>query len=197
MRGWTARQLLSHLGEVVPEIRVASFTMLEPATKETAPADFDPAHFVPRALNHRGYPEPIYEVPVSELSSAMNGSPPPNKVRALCSRATLIGGRAACLGLLDFRCEVSEHNTRALLTAMRLLGEHHGALLSSGRSFHYYGFRPRDPHEWLRFMANAVLLGPLTDIRHIAHSLIDGMACLRIDAHPAHPFEPIVLEYLQ
>jgi hypothetical protein len=117
------------------------------------------------------------------------------RVLALTSRCTFADGRPGHIPLLDFRCEPNDYFLRLLTVGLsRLAGS--GALLRSGRSFHFYGFRTMDQEEWRRFMAEALLLAPLTDVRYIAHRLLDGFAALRFTTSPHKPTEPTVAAYV-
>jgi hypothetical protein len=202
MIGWTAKKLLSELPTLSPAITSVSLNTYAPAPVLAARlgnrdvARIEPGRFVHEALRHRGYVSPILEIPVDQLSLALSGDPPSGEVRGFCSRVTLRGGDFAQLPLLDFQCEVRERNVDAIAVALKLLGQRRGALLASGRSYHYYGYDPLNQKEWYKFMSRAVLLDPLVDVRYVAHCLIDELACLRLDAHAAHPMEPVIVTQL-
>jgi hypothetical protein len=205
MIGWTARRLLSELPTVAPDIGTITWTSYVPApglafrlggTIETVAPTIEPLRFVREALHHRGDAKPITELRVETLAKALAADPPQGRVRGVCSRITFRNGQRANLPLLDFRCEVTEANANAILEALRLIGEGRGVLLNSGRSFHYYGLVPRHKDGWSRFMSFAILLAPLVDTRYVAHCLIEGVGCLRVDSHPAHPCEPVVVKAL-
>lgn len=202
MIGWTAKKLLSELPTLSPSITSVSLNAYAPAPVLAARlenrdvARIEPRRFVHEALRHRGYASPIVDIPVDQLSLALSGDPPDGEARGLCSRVTLRGGELAQLPLLDFQCEVREQNLDALMVALELLGQRRGALLVSGRSYHYYGYDPLNQKEWYRFMVRSALLDPLVDVRYVAHCLIDELACLRLDAHAAHPTEPVVVMQL-
>jgi hypothetical protein len=202
MIGWTAKKLLSELPTLSPSITSVFLNTYAPAPVLAARlenrdvAHIEPGRFVHEALRHRGYLSPIVEIPVGQLSLALLGDPPRDEVRGVCSRVTLRGGDTAQLPLLDFQCEVCEQNVDALVVALNLLGQRRGALLASGRSYHYYGYDPLNQKEWYQFMSRAALLDPLVDVRYVAHCLIDDLACLRLDAHSAHPTEPVIVAQL-
>lgn len=202
MLGWSATRLVHELPELSPNIASISLTTYAPAPAlamrlaKAEPAVVDPSVFVQEALRHRGFTGPICDVARDRLELALASSPPIGEVRGICSRVMLTDGAIAQLPLLDFQCEVSEANADALVVAMRKLGQKRGALLMSGRSYHYYGYDPLDHAHWHQFMFRAVLLNPLVDVRYIAHCLIEGLGCLRLDSAATHPSEPTVVRLI-
>jgi hypothetical protein len=59
-----------------------------------------------------------------------------------------------------------------------------GYILESGRSYHFYGEQLLDDSQWLRFLAESLLFGPVVDRRWVAHQLIESASALRISAGP-------------
>jgi hypothetical protein len=203
MIGWNAKQLLSALTRLSPSISTIAMTSYVPAPplaerlSLSSNLPFAPSMFVREALRHRGYASPIEDCPIELLADRLAASPFDGTVRGLCSRAQLLDGVEAQLPLLDFQCSVSDENASALVEAVRLMGQTRGALLESGRSYHYYGFDAMTQVEWRRFMAHSVLLAPLIDVRYLAHCMIEDLACLRVDARPNQRTEPIVVAVLE
>lgn len=156
----------------------------------------EPARFVHEALRHRGYEGPVVELRVEELALALAGVPGVDEVRGVCSRVRLRDDTVAHLPLLDFQCEVSEACADAITAAMGRMRQRRGALLLSGRSYHYYGFDPLNPIGWRRFMSRTVLLTAMIDVRYVAHCLIEDLACLRVDSHVVHPVEPVIVKMI-
>jgi hypothetical protein len=206
MLGWSARRLLCELPTLAPEVAAITVTTYPPVSETAVRLGQgisirgvqarEREEIVREALRHRGFVEPVVEIPVEELESTLLADPPANRVRALCSRVRLRSGAVANLPLVDFSCEVTDVAAAMVVAAMAQLGETHGALLESGRSFHYYGLAPRSDASWRRFMSFALLLAPLVDARHAAHGLIEDLGCLRLDAHPMQPVEPRVVRWL-
>jgi hypothetical protein len=118
------------------------------------------------------------------------------RVLGLCSRCRLCDGRTMHIPLMDFRVTPTSQSARAAKRALRAMGEAQGALLASGRSYHYYGFRLLEEAQWLEFMCRAILAAPLTDTRYIAHRLLAGMGVLRLTATAAKPVVPWVVTTL-
>ena len=198
-RGDTAHELVIELASARTDIAAFFLTSYQPApTLEERTAERTAtAPFITQALRHHGYPEPLRELQSRALPGALAEAPPVGFVRALCSRVRDRHGAFRHLPLLDFRHPVTDEASDAFVTAMQRLGESDGALLASTRSYHYYGFVPRDLEGWRRFMSQALLLSPLVDARFVGHCLIDDLACLRLDPFPTHPNEPVVVRRLQ
>jgi len=118
---------------------------------------------------------------------------------ALCSMCEDAAGRKLHIPMLDFRIGTKgDYGQIKLLTkALRHSREEDGAIVNSGDSYHYYGFRLLSPDDWQRFMAAWLLLGPLVDVRYIGHRLMARTAALRLNAAPPlKPKEPWVVRSL-
>ena len=133
-----------------------------------------------------------FEVSTAELLTALNRRHPDGTVLALCSRCTLRNRRTVHIPLMDFRVPPGRE---ALASLKRVLGTMnvHGAILESGRSYHFYGFDLVDPDQWLQFMARCLLLVPLTDTRYIGHRLLEGTGVLRLTTCTRKPKVPVVV----
>jgi len=120
-----------------------------------------------------------------------------DQVLALCSSCELLDGRARHIPMMDFMCVCSSTNLQKIKRALIELGQEKGAIVDSGRSYHFYGFDLMKQREWEKFLARCLLLYPLTDSRYIAHCLL-GDAVLRITHTKTEikPREPTVIEYL-
>ena len=81
--------------------------------------------------------------------------------------------------MLDFSVPSGVSQERTALTILNQLSCP-GALLSSGRSYHFYGSRLMDNSTMRRFLGEALLFAPITDARWIAHQLIEGACALRL-----------------
>lgn len=93
----------------------------------------------------------------------------------------------------------SGHGRRALdliIESLIRIGEFEGAILESGKSFHYYGLRLMSEKQWRRFMSACLLLGPLADVRYIGHRLLAGKAALRLNKAPHKETEPKIVACL-
>lgn len=124
-----------------------------------------------------------------EDSTARSGG----RVLAICSRCILRDGTVGHIPMMDFRCQPRRTSLNWIIKALRALGEEHGAILESGHSYHFYGFRLLDGNEWLHFLAKCLLLAPLVDTRYIAHRLLHGTCVLRLGVSAQKPVAPRIV----
>ena len=78
---------------------------------------------------------------------------------------------------------------------MKLIEQSDGAILSSGRSYHYYGTHLMEETEWFDFLGNCGLSG-LADPRYILHAIKDRCNVLRLSSCPLRPETPFVVSIL-
>jgi hypothetical protein len=97
------------------------------------------------------------------------------------------------LPMMDFRLEPTSEGLRRVVSALNQMQSIGGAILESGRSYHYIGFSLVSENEWLKFLAKSLLLSPLTDVRYIAHRMLEGVGYLRISTCPRKPQLPLVV----
>lgn len=121
---------------------------------------------------------------------------PDGTTLGLASIVHLEDGSYGHIPLMDFACPVSEKNLEIVSTGLRLLGQHEGAILDSGRSYHSYGFSVMTEPDWRDFMVRALFLDPFVDTRYVAHRLLSRRAVLRVTAHPVKKQEPHVVRVL-
>jgi len=121
---------------------------------------------------------------------------PENVVIALCSNCATQDGSFMHLPMMDFRLEPSPSSLLRVATALNQIRLKDGAILESGRSYHYVGFSLFTEGDWLRFLAKNLLLSPLTDSRYIAHRMLEGVGSLRITSCPRKPQVPFVVQIL-
>jgi hypothetical protein len=108
------------------------------------------------------------------------------------SKVTLSDGSIGHLPMIDFRCEPSDDNLRAVTDVARAIGERSGAFLNSGNSYHYYGLNVLGERDWVAFLGKCLLFAPLVDVRYIGHRLIDGHCRLRLSRIGAKPVPTVV-----
>ncbi len=120
----------------------------------------------------------------------------PSEAIGLCSTVALNNGESAHLPLLDFSIPPSHSNCKLVENAAQLLGFPHALVVESGRSYHLYGLGFLVQEAWIKFLARALLLAPLVDVRYVAHRLLAGHAVLRINATLNKPVEPHVVAEL-
>lgn len=97
----------------------------------------------------------------------------------LRSRIAMQDGTEQHLPMLDFRLAKSEAATETIERVLQNLGVA-GVLVSTDRSYHFYGGQPIPPSELHRFLARASLFTPVVDQRWIAHQQLDGVCALRL-----------------
>ena len=81
--------------------------------------------------------------------------------------------------LLDMDLPIAEASAAEAEEVARGLGINSGAIVDSGKSYHFWGLDLLSENQWLTFMSRALLLDRV-DSRWIGHRLIDGHASLRI-----------------
>ncbi|MFH1841445.1 MAG: hypothetical protein ABH800_01655 [Candidatus Nealsonbacteria bacterium] len=94
--------------------------------------------------------------------------------------------------MMDFAHPNSFKNAQDIEWLMQEIGQKEGVILSSGRSFHYYGVNLMNEAEWSNFLGNC-LLSELVESRYIAHRYKDQCGILRLSACPLRPKTPIVI----
>jgi len=145
-----------------------------------------PERFLDVAFSHTGEPPAqsscITRQEISDQRIASMIRELPNGFGLVVSSRvyTKPSGRIFHIPMLDFRCPPTAGNAKAILRMLSLLGQDHGVLVESGRSFHFYGIQLLSTREWGNFMAKALLFAPITDPRYIAHRLIDGECRLKV-----------------
>ena len=158
--------------------------------------------FIQEAIHHDSAREfsNRFEIPVSDLTDKLLQDHiarlSNDTVLALCSKCKLRDGSIGHIPMMDFRCLPSPENLDRVKAILKGLGQRNGAIVESGRSYHFYGFELLDQNEWIRFLAQCLLLHPFTDSRYIAHRLIGGTCALRITATKLKPKVPIVLDLM-
>jgi hypothetical protein len=158
-----------------------------------------PSRYVELAILHDKSPDDYYvnvartEITTSTIDSLVEGLKP-GFVLALSSKVELIDGASAHIPMMDFRCAPGDKNAMIVKNALAAMGEIHGFLVNSGRSYHYYGLRLLSADTWAKFLAMAILFTPVVDARYVAHRLADGACRLRVGTGPEKPSTPTVEE---
>lgn len=115
---------------------------------------------------------------------------------ALSSLVELRNGETRHIPMLDLHPVASEGNLTVAIAAMRALKPGPGLLLQSGKSYHYYSTQLFTQAELVRFLARAMLLGPIVDVRWVAHQIIEGACALRIGSGHGYRDLPFVVAHL-
>ena len=116
---------------------------------------------------------------------------------SVSSRVQLDDGRQAHIPMMDFRCQHSDANLEIIKRALVAMGQSHGALVQSSRSYHFYGLGLLAERAWLRFLGMSILFSPIADVRYIGHRLADGACRLRLSAAANRGDAPRVVAVFQ
>ena len=81
--------------------------------------------------------------------------------------------------MMDFNCEASSENLKKIQEFLDKIGQR-GAVLLSGRSYHYYGVELLSKRNWFLFLAKCLLFVDFVDSRYVGHRIIDNHTALRI-----------------
>lgn len=157
--------------------------------------------FIREALRHRPADEAIdiFETNVDSVADTLTKkieTLPDDAAIAICSRCITVDGSIKHIPMMDFRCKPTESNLKKLKIALHQMGQKHGALIQSGRSFHFYGFDLLTEDGWRKYLAQSLLMAPIADSRYIAHRLIEGVGSLRITNCRPKPDKPFVVDLL-
>jgi hypothetical protein len=121
----------------------------------------------------------------------------PGRMLAVSSLVELRSREIRHIPMLDLHYAASAANLRVSISAVNALRPRsRGLLLQSGKSYHYYGFELLTGDELMKFLASAILLGPIIDRRWIAHQLIEGACALRIGSGHGYQNLPFVVAEL-
>jgi hypothetical protein len=110
------------------------------------------------------------------------------------SRVELPDDKIAFIPMLDFSVKSGRTGGTATARACVEAISEPGLLVSSGRSFHFYGRRLLTSTEQVHFWAKALLLTPIVDERWIAHQMLGGRAALRVSANDRGDVPRVVWE---
>lgn len=98
--------------------------------------------------------------------------------------------------MMDFSLPERPQNLQKIECLLKMIGQKNGVILSSGRSYHYYGLNLMSETEWFDFLGDCLLSG-LVDTRYIAHRCKDRCGILRISACPLRPKIPSVVSVIE
>ncbi len=138
------------------------------------------------AVRHRPATETSQSMTVAEFTQTLRDGRweqlHGREMVSLSSRATTTNGSEIHLHLLDLGLPDGPSVIEAIRAGLDTLGID-GALVSSGRSYHFYGLRISDWPEYATFLARAAFLSPLVDARWVLHQLLDRRGALRISSN--------------
>ena len=125
---------------------------------------------------------------INEISLIIDGLGQ-GEALALTSKVTIDEKHIFQIPMMDFCYKKDKEQLLAdIIYFLKSIGIK-GAVLESGRSFHFYGIHLMDTVRWRNFLGDCLLSG-LVDTRFIGHNLKDGYSTLRISSCP--PLRPTV-----
>lgn len=116
---------------------------------------------------------------------------------SVTSRIVGLGGPGGHLPMMDFQCDIAPENLEKIKEFLEKTVHvwPWGAILQSGRSYHFYGSQILTRGPWITFMAQSILFSGYTDTRWIAHQLIYGYSNLRISPDINGQFPEVVATF--
>ncbi|WP_186210837.1 hypothetical protein [Burkholderia gladioli] len=125
----------------------------------------------------------------AEALRCMEVNLPSDKILAVASRVQCIDGTHRHIPQIDFHCADSAAS-RALAFSLLETLKIRGYLLSSGKSFHFYGIDLLHENDLAKFLGRVLLFSPIVDRAWIAHQLIEGQSALRLSSRPGYGSRP-------
>jgi hypothetical protein len=172
------------------KLRLAERTQVELAE--------DPALFLTQAAIHNNTGDEEKEHPRSALKQGfwarLFAELQDDDVLAISSRVKLNNGKVFHIPMMDFKCAPTSANVDIAKDGFRKIGQDHGVLLNSGKSFHFYGKTLMSEKLWRAFLGHSLLLSDLVDARYVGHALINNECRLRISTTRLNPFIPTVVD---
>lgn len=84
------------------------------------------------------------------------------------------------LPMMDFHIPLSSRGDEIVVTVCHRLGFNKGCVINSGKSYHFIGSEMMEEEQLMESLSRGLLYGPITDIRWIAHQLLEHSCTLRI-----------------
>jgi len=136
----------------------------------------------------------VREVEAPRLEAMCTEAEQRGDMLAVTSAIRLADGVIQHVPMMDFHLAYSSPAT-TLLTKLVAHWGVPGALLRSGKSYHFYGRSLVDQIGLARFLGRALLYTPIVDRAWIAHQLIEQSCALRISARPEYGGTPTLLTH--
>jgi hypothetical protein len=134
----------------------------------------------------------VREVEAARLETMCADAQQSGQMLAVTSAIRMPDGVIQHVPMMDFHLAYSSP-ANALLIKLVSRWEIPGALLRSGKSYHFYGRTLLDQTGLARFLGRALLYTPIVDRAWIAHQLIEQSCALRISARPEYGGTPTLL----
>lgn len=98
---------------------------------------------------------------------------------AAASKVRVKDGTSMHICMIDFHIPFSSNGTGVITQLLKTL-KIQGYLLSSGKSYHFYGKKLMPEREYIQFLVKLIFLSPIVDKNWIAHQLLRSQSFLRI-----------------
>jgi hypothetical protein len=143
-------------------------------------------------LKHSNQNHASIPIKLENIQSVLSLFSGKSEAIGLVSPINEMGDKAKHIPMLDFKCEVSDRNSKIIETFLKKINQP-GYLLNSGNSYHFYGKQLMNKEEWLKLNYQALLMVPYVDQRYIAHRLLSGFSVLRINKTENKPTVPFLI----
>lgn len=201
--GDTAPEFLMAMVESNPQLESLFFTIYSPIPgaheRLGELGNRSAAEIVSHFLRHDSHTNKQVRVSASDLAtdtiSERFAALPSNLALGLEAKCIFHDTSVRYIPLMDFKLNQSTSNLELLKEFLKRLA-YKGIIVNSGTSYHFYGFDFLEHAQWLKFMAECLLV-PWSDSRWIGHSLLAGSGDLRISASELKPKLPVVCEILR
>jgi len=196
--GMTAVEVVAGIIKQNPRIKALSFYICTPKKNVSETPGY---HSFGRLLSHNSPNGKEIWLKREEITAdklyGMIGGLGREHVLAVLSKVVFKHNETFHLPLMDFseRSAGLENNLTMILCFLEQAGYGNGVVLSSGRSFHYYGNCLMNERVWRIFLGDCLLSG-LADPRYVGHNIKDGCATLRLSACSLRPHIPEVVSVL-
>jgi hypothetical protein len=128
----------------------------------------------------------------AESIRTMAASLDSGRLLALQSRVLLSDGTFRHIPMLDFHVKASDQSVGIVETILEVLGMS-GFVLSSGKSYHFYGGELLEEFALPGFLGKALLFSPIVDRAWVAHQLMESACALRISPRAEYGGAPRVV----
>lgn len=166
----------------IVDLRIISHKVSE-NWRQIHPNSTDKISHLIEALHH---PQPIREETITReefLKISLNDLDilPADEVWSLTSRVSCNDGTEKHIPMMNFHPDdISFEELKCAIKT--IMPNFNGAILSSGRFFHYYGIRLLNQKEWIKFLTDFLMPCVLVSPRYIGHRIFNGYCTLRLTA---------------
>jgi len=118
-----------------------------------------------------------------------------HEVLSFSSKVQLRDNTFKHVAMMNFHPEDGVDFTHLKYSVNHICGNRKGAILASGRYYHYWGNFLLSDIEWIKFLGEFLMPTVITSPRYIGHQLFNGECTLRLTSDTIYkPQVPIVIE---